>query len=111
MPTIIHTINTEGGLRPVDVYGGPDGAVAQLQSLREWFDRQKEYFFYSSSVLIMYEGAAECAEEADVAIRLVDFAHTFPSEGRRDTNFIAGLSSLIDRLDGVMRTDAMDCTM
>lgn len=95
----------------MDVYGGPNGVISHLKSLREWFDRQKEYFFYSSSVLIMYEGAAECVEEADVAIRLVDFAHTFPSEGRRDTNFIAGLSSLIDQLDGVMRQDAMDCTL
>ncbi len=67
-----HMPHTEGGVRPADIFGGPDGAIAQLKSLQEWFERQKEYYFYSSSVLIMYEGMAECPEEADVAIRYDD---------------------------------------
>lgn len=48
----------EGGVRPEHVYGGPHGAIAQLQSLESWFELQREFHFYSSSVLILYEGGA-----------------------------------------------------
>lgn len=48
----------ERGLRPMDVYGGVHGAAAQLAGLESWFAWQREFAFYSSSVLIMYEGDA-----------------------------------------------------
>ena len=67
--------------------------------------KQRDFFFYSSSVLIIFEGDAETAEDARVAIRLVDFAHTFPSDGKKDTNFIAGLRALIKALTAVIRFD------
>ena len=57
---------------------------------------QQEFCFYSSSVLIMYEGDAETAEEANVSVRFVDFAHTFPSG-----NFAKGLSTLTSTLSAV----------
>lgn len=105
-----------GGLRPVDVYGGERGAVAALQALEAWFARQREFMFYSSSVLIIYEGDAECAEEADVSVRLVDFAHSwrqpgFPHGGEMDSNFAAGLHALIKRLVRVMRYDVPDLVL
>ena len=62
---------------------------------------QQEFCFYSSSVLIMYEGDAETAEEANVSVRFVDFAHTFPSGGQRDGNFAKGLSALTSTLSAV----------
>lgn len=45
-------------MRPEHVYGGAGGAIAQLQSLEAWFELQREFHFYSSSVLILYEGGA-----------------------------------------------------
>jgi len=63
--------------------------------------RQQEFCFYSSSVLIIYEGDAETADEANVSVRFVDFAHTFPSGGQRDSNFIKGLSALSSTLSVV----------
>ena len=69
---------------------------------------QREFFFYSSSVLLIYEGDAENMEEANVSIRLVDFAHTFSSEGKKDTNFIAGLRAVIKALTAVMGCKAGD---
>ena len=70
---------------------------------------QRDFMFYSSSVLIIYEGDAETADEANVSIRLVDFAHTFPSQGSKDTNFIAGVRAVIKALSNVMRLDYHDC--
>lgn len=78
-------------------------AVATLmsKSLDGRVQVQQEFCFYSSSVLIMYEGDAETAEEANVSVRFVDFAHTFPSGGQRDGNFIQGLSALTSMLSAV----------
>ena len=71
---------------------------------------QRDFQFYSSSVLIIYEGDAESPEEANVAIRLVDFAHTFTSKGQKDPNFIAGLRAVIKALKNVMSLDYHDCS-
>ncbi|KAL4424338.1 hypothetical protein ABPG75_001639 [Micractinium tetrahymenae] len=69
--------HNEHGLRPSDVYGGPGGAIAQLEALESWFAMQRDFHFYSSSVLVLYEGGAASPEGAKVRVRLVDFAHTF----------------------------------
>ena len=45
----------EAGLRPADIYGGSNGALAQLKRLEAWFAAQRDFCFYSSSVLIIYE--------------------------------------------------------
>ncbi|BDA44752.1 Inositol polyphosphate multikinase IPK2 [Coccomyxa sp. Obi] len=106
---LLRFANNEAGLRPVDVYGGPNGAFAQLQQLAAWFQLQRDFQFYSSSVLIIYEGDATSAEDANVSIRLVDFAHTFPSQGQKDFNFLRGLLALSATLSSVLCLDYHDC--
>lgn len=104
------------GLKASDIYGGPTGAVAQLNELLSWFQHQNEFHFYSASVLIMYEGNAQNAKEANVRVRFVDFAHTFPtwspmssfcadmlSSNHLDANFEADLADdqSVPTLEGV----------
>ncbi|EFN50926.1 hypothetical protein CHLNCDRAFT_141721 [Chlorella variabilis] len=96
--------HNEHGLRPADVYGGAAGAIVQLEALEAWFSVQRDFHFYSSSVLLLYEGGARNADQAGVRVRMVDFAHTFQAEdGGRDTNFLAGLRALLARLRAVVR--------
>lgn len=106
---LLRFANNEAGLTPKDIYGGPRGAIAQLAGLADWFAHQREFCFYSSSVLIIYEGAASSADAAAVSIRLVDFAHTFPSNGQPDENFTAGARALLQALTAVLSMDAHDC--
>ncbi len=108
---LIRFANNEAGLRPIDIFGGRSGSIAQLQQLEQWFQTQREFFFYSSSVLIIYEGDAESPEQARVTIKLVDFAHTFASDGRKDNNFVAGITALIDGLTNVLTLDYHDCLL
>ena len=82
------------GLNAENVYGGPQGALAQLQELESWFRQQTEFHFYSSSVLLIYEGQAKSPEEARVQVKLIDFAHTHQEMGGQDNNFLSGLQSL-----------------
>ena len=118
-------VHNEGGLRAVDVYGGPHGVVRQLEQLEQWVSHQTEFQFFSSSVLILYEGSSTGGEALDslnalnVSVRLVDFAHTFVHElqcrggvdgvdgvdgvqptmrSERDENFLKGLRGLRRRL-------------
>ncbi|GIL95636.1 hypothetical protein Vretimale_1606 [Volvox reticuliferus] len=97
---------TNGLLSPRDVYCGPQGAVAQIRSLKAWFETQQSLLFFAASVLIVYEGAATRAEDANVAIRFIDFAHTFPSKGKRDDNVLRGITVLVDMLQSVGEGDA-----
>lgn len=54
-------------------------------------------------MLVLYEGDGAGAEDARVRVRLVDFAHTFTSDGGgRDANFLAGLRALLARLRAVL---------
>ncbi|GMH44876.1 hypothetical protein BSKO_12833 [Bryopsis sp. KO-2023] len=90
--------DNETGLGPESVFGGTFGAIPQLLELHSWFQHQRMFHFYSSSVLIFYEGSAACPEDLNVRVSMVDFAHTFPAEGRWDENYLEGLTSLIDHL-------------
>ena len=69
---------------------------------------QQEFVFYSSSILIIYEGDAQQQSEANVSIRLVDFAHTFPVEGKHDTNFSTGLAAFMSALEDAVAVDVPD---
>ena len=66
---------------------------------------QQEFVFYSSSILIIYEGDAQKQSETNVAIRLVDFAHTFPVSGKIDSNFYDGLASFMAVLEDTIAAD------
>ena len=47
-----------------------------------------------------------------MTIRLVDFAHTFPSPGgRRDSNFHAGIKAFSRHLSDVLALDHQDCLL
>jgi hypothetical protein len=102
------------------VYGA---LLRELQRLLAWFQQQRQFLFFASSVLFLYDGAAgpaaaaavgpdagaadnaanatgpavgaaSPAAGAGVKLLLVDFAHVYDAQGARDDNVIAGLQSL-----------------
>lgn len=79
---------------PEGIYLGKDGVLDQLRKLKEIFRIQKKFLFHSTSILILYEGAAKTVEDLRVTLKLVDFAHTFHADCTLDTNFLTGLSGL-----------------
>ncbi|GMH36539.1 hypothetical protein BSKO_04407 [Bryopsis sp. KO-2023] len=93
--------DNERGIRSESVLGMTSGALPQLLDLRKWFQHQTLFHFYSSSILIFYEGLATCPGDLNVRVSMVDFAHTFPVEGNWDDNFLGGLTSLIGKLQAI----------
>lgn len=108
--------------------------LSKLRSLKAVLERQASYRFYSSSLLIIYEGreperaevssekenAAECPSPPldpppapSIDVRMIDFAHsTF--KGFRDDQtvhdgpdrgYMFGLESLVDILEGIREED------
>lgn len=62
------------------------------------------WHFYSSSLLVIYEGTAQNSEDLRVRCSLIDFAHTFFAAGR-GTNFQEGLQSLLAMLEDITDPD------
>eukprot|EP00197_Chlamydomonas_leiostraca_P013819 CAMPEP_0202866496 /NCGR_PEP_ID=MMETSP1391-20130828/7745_1 /ASSEMBLY_ACC=CAM_ASM_000867 /TAXON_ID=1034604 /ORGANISM="Chlamydomonas leiostraca, Strain SAG 11-49" /LENGTH=302 /DNA_ID=CAMNT_0049546449 /DNA_START=87 /DNA_END=995 /DNA_ORIENTATION=+ len=96
--TAFELFASNGALSPRDLYFGPQGAMARLQAIRDWFATQASFCFYQASVLLSYEGTATRMEDANVQVHLIDFAHTFPTGGKRDDNFLSGLDALLSIL-------------
>lgn len=105
-----------GYLSLTQLLQGEGMLLEQLQCLWAVAARQDKWHLYSSSLLLLYEGAARCPTEAKPRLRIVDFAHAFPvreSSGPAsatatvatsaaahgvDVNFLAGLDGLIESL-------------
>lgn len=83
------------------VYGGSEGIMNQLMELRNWFERQTYYHFYSSSFLFIYEANSTHVGNMHASVRLVDFAHALPGQESVDENFLQGLNSLLSILQEI----------
>ena len=58
--------------------------LAQLRHLHSVFERQTDYRFYASSLLLMYEGDAEAqSTSAPPRVCMVDFGHVFGAHRER----------------------------
>jgi len=72
----------------------------KLGEFSRFFGRQRRYHVYASSLLFVYDRAAvgrgRPALAATARLKLIDFAHVFPAEGRLDENFLFGLGNLED---------------
>ena len=70
--------------------------LRKLNDLEAFFDKQKSWHFFSSSLLIAYE--AKSNENDDARIFMCDFAHTFPGKCVKDENYLISLRCLISVL-------------
>ncbi len=78
------------------VYGGSAGILAQLLELKEWFEDQTIFRFYSCSVLLVYDKeSVSKGRSSGAEVKLVDFAHVVEGKGIIDHNFLGGLCSFI----------------
>ena len=63
----------------------------------------KEFRFYSTSLLLVYDGASQ---EPLVYVKMIDFAHTFAAEGKPiDDGYLLGLNNLLDLCHGLLNDE------
>jgi 1D-myo-inositol-tetrakisphosphate 5-kinase/inositol-polyphosphate multikinase len=89
--------------------------VRKLEEIKDWFNRQTNFYFYSSSILIAYENYLENYYrdfyiENDysnmVRIAMIDFTHVvLNSTNEIDNNYLFGLNNLINHLKFLLNTE------
>lgn len=106
--------------------------IARLKALLAHVEEQRTFNFYSSSILLIYEGddsgagagrvppsppptgnghagvavddeSAPTAPPVHTDVRMIDFAHTQPSRGAMDEGYALGLRNLVFLLETVFR--------
>ncbi len=93
----------------------------RMCAIRRLYEEQRRYHTYASSLLFAYDALAVRkflrgeADEAELArwvdVKLIDFAHAFPSaDGSRDENFLRGITNLMAVFESLLseegRTEA-----
>lgn len=76
--------------------------VQKLRRIREHMKNQRLFKFYSSSILLVYEGAKDKKVNADV--RMIDFAHTQWSEEKVeiDEGYLFGIDTMLGLLHCIL---------
>lgn len=77
----------------------------KLKNLRPYIVAQQHFYFYSSSLLLVYEGASPDLAPPRAEIRMIDFAHTVLSNGKNDEGYLHGLDYLIGILTTILQND------
>jgi 1D-myo-inositol-tetrakisphosphate 5-kinase/inositol-polyphosphate multikinase len=96
-------------------------AIRKFAEVKSWFEKQRTYHFYASSLIVVYEACLEemlnemdlnnnnntdannntvaiPSIESSVKIFMADFAHVFPANNSIDNNYLFGLDKLIEHL-------------
>ncbi|CAG2165980.1 unnamed protein product [Oppiella nova] len=70
----------------------------QMRAIGEWFETHNtdKWQFISSSLLFAYD-----CNQSKALVKMIDFAHVFPNEGR-DDNYLFGLNKLITYFDNLL---------
>lgn len=99
-------MNGDIGIR----YGLVHGILKRLTEIREWFLRQRKYYFFSSSILLVYDAkklisfvesekdkndVAVTNRNPEIGVYFIDFAHAISSAGNMDLNCLESLNKLI----------------
>ena len=97
--------------------------IRKFEEIKSWFEKQRTYHFYASSLIVVYEASLEdminehyknstksnqnelnnndlmlANHFNSVRIVMADFAHVFPANDTLDLNYLFGLKRLIEHL-------------
>eukprot|EP01126_Amoeba_proteus_P013784 TRINITY_DN1590_c0_g1_i17.p1 TRINITY_DN1590_c0_g1~~TRINITY_DN1590_c0_g1_i17.p1 ORF type:complete len:868 (-),score=278.55 TRINITY_DN1590_c0_g1_i17:163-2766(-) len=87
-PKLIRSFFDNGKEIRVDVM---KECVNQMERLVSWWEQQTSFSTYSSSLLVVYDGASPVPV---VTVKVIDFAHVINLDGNsKDENFLFGLRS------------------
>lgn len=78
----------------------------KVLKIREWVAQQRHFKFYSSSLLLMYEGASLEQAPCKADVRMIDFAHTQWVKGEDDEiddGYVFGIDTLIEILQTLLK--------
>jgi len=83
-----------------------DKIILKLKELcRVMEQEQNHYRFYSTSLLLIYEGNID-EKDKEVDIRMIDFAHTFELEEgiKQDDGYLFGLKNFVQLMENIQKS-------
>jgi len=86
MLVFLRTSKTDQNLQLIPLF------LEKILPLYEWMQTQNELRFFSSSLLLVFDGQ----NPDSVRLKMIDFAHVFPTvNGVKDDGYVLGLSNLV----------------
>jgi len=84
--------------------------LRELHSIRLWFEEQRLFLFFATSLLLVYDAdlLGEETNNFSVRVRMIDFAHVYPAHGMKDSNYLEGLNNLIQIFESFY-SDSANC--
>jgi len=72
--------------------------IQKLNNIMEWFAKQTQFLFLSSSILLIYDGISDFTD-----VKMIDFAHSFVryTDLQRDMEYLEGLANLKIQLERI----------
>lgn len=84
--------------------------LKKLRAIAGNMEKQRVFVFYSSSLLIVYEGDTDRPTAVDV--RMIDFAHTQRSAGQQlDVGYLSGILYLIGVFEAVLQRKSVSASV
>lgn len=80
--------------------------LEKLLHIRKYMTKQRQFKFYSSSLLLVYEGAPREEVPCHAEVRMIDFAHTQWVKGeddKIDDGYLLGIDSLIEIMKTLLK--------
>lgn len=77
--------------------GSISSVLRQLEEIEAWFLKNDSLSFYSSSIMIVYEGNSKHEEAVPPTVKMIDFARVRRKKGT-DEGYLIGLTTLITLL-------------
>uniref|UniRef100_A0A1I7TQ27 Kinase n=1 Tax=Caenorhabditis tropicalis TaxID=1561998 RepID=A0A1I7TQ27_9PELO len=78
--------------RDADLKQVLEEALDKLSIIKKYFESQKSFQFFASSLLFVYE--ADKTLPINLRIVMIDFSHAFTSNGKRDEGYLFGIQNL-----------------
>jgi inositol-polyphosphate multikinase len=79
--------------------------IKYFEDILDWFNKQKIYHFYSSSLIVAYDANTVDVGDLKIKVKMADFAHVFPAKDTLDENYIFGIKKLIKLLRLLLSDD------
>ena len=64
----------------------------KLRDIEVFFEKQTAFHVFGSSLLFIFEQGS--SDTISAQVRLIDFAHSFPADGKIDENYLFGLRNV-----------------
>lgn len=80
-----------------------ESSIGNLMTLKNWFQRNKSFAFYASSLLLIYEGSEVKLDTKCPILKMIDFAHT-TKHNSLDEGYLHGLDEIISMFKEILQS-------